>query len=62
MLRKTATRGISHMVRVAKPEARKHQPVPQNPLDTNNILKISLALTESGQGLSQPRSCTLPHA
>ena len=54
MLRWTVAGGIDRMGRIAKPEARKCQLVPQNPLDTNTILEISLALIESVQGLSQP--------
>ena len=50
------------MGRVAKLEARKHQPVPQNPPDMNTILEISMALIESDQGLSQSQLCVLPHA
>ena len=50
------------MGRVAKPKAQKHQPVPQNPLDTNKILEISLALRGSGHGISQPQSCVFPRA
>ena len=50
------------MGRVENIEAQKHQPVPQNPPSTNKTMEISLALTESGQGLSQPQLCTLSHA
>ena len=50
------------MGRVENPKDRKHQPVPQNPPDTNTILEISPALTESVQGLSQPQSCMMPRA
>ena len=62
MLRLTVVEGIYHMGRVENIEFQKHQKVPQNPLDTNKILEISLVLRESGQGLSQPQSCTLPRA
>ena len=62
MIRRTVTGEIDCMGSVENPEARKHQPIPQNPLDTNKISKISLALTESGQGLSQPKSCMFPCA
>ena len=50
MLRKTATRWIDHMVRVAKSEPRKHQPVPQKPPDTNTNLEISLTLKNVTKG------------
>ena len=50
------------MGKVANPGSRKHQLVPQNPPDMNKLLEISLALTESGQGLSQPQSCMFPCA
>ena len=62
MLKRIVTGEIYRMGRVTDPEAQNHQLVPQNPPDTNNILEISLALTESGQGLSQPQSCTFPRA
>ena len=62
MLKWTIVRGIYRMGMVAKPEAQNHQLVPQNPPYMNKILEISLALTESGQGISQPQSCTLPRA
>ena len=42
--------GIDHIGRVENPEALNHQLVTQNPPNTNTILEISLALTESGQG------------
>ena len=48
------------MGRVENPKARKHQPVPQNPLDMNTILDISPALIESDQGLSQSQFIMLP--
>ena len=62
MLKRKFVGGIDHMGRVAKLEARKHQPVPQNPPDTNTILEISPTLTESGQGISQPKSFMFPRA
>ena len=61
MLRNTFTGRIYRMGRVAKPEALKHQPIPQKPPYTNKILEISSTLIESGQGISQPQSCTLPY-
>ena len=50
------------MGRVENPEARKHQPIPQNPLDMNTILEISPMLTKSDQVTSQSQSRALPRA
>ena len=62
MLSLTVAGGIDHIGMVTKTEAQKHQSVPQNPPDMHTVVEISLALIESGQGISQPQSCTLPRA
>ena len=50
MLMWTIAGGICHMGRVAKPEARNHQKVPQNPPYMNKILEISLVLHREWKG------------
>ena len=62
MLKWTVAGKIDRMGRVANPEARKHQLIPQNCPYMNTILEISLALIESDQGLSQSQLCVLPRA
>ena len=50
MVRKIFVGGINRMGSVKNPEARKHQLVPQNPLDTNMILEVYLALHREWKG------------